>query len=392
MALIRRVIVIVLDGVGIGAAPDAAQYGDEGSHSLANTANAVGGLQLPNLQELGLGCITPIMGVPPPPMPRGCYGKMQPKSAGKDTITGHWELMGIYLPEAFPTYPLGFPPDVVDEFNRRTGKDVLGNKPASGTEILVELGMEHIRTGKPILYTSADSVFQLAAHEEVIPLPELYGLCEQAREMLKGVHNVGRVIARPFLGDAPENFKRTPHRRDYPRLPDEPTMLDKLYAAGKQVCSVGKIDDIFGRRGIGRSNHTVSNRESILAMLDLLGEDFDGLLFANLIEFDMIYGHRNDSAGYARALQEFDSFLPQIWAGLKPYDMVIISADHGVDPTTPGTDHSREYVPLLVFGPGIRVGYNLGARSSLGDVAATIAQIFGLTPPVIGQSFFNKDM
>jgi phosphopentomutase len=387
MKKINRVIVIVLDGVGAGEAPDAADYGDVGSNSLGNVSRAIGGLNTPNMYELGLGNITSIQGVPENSNARGAYGRLQPKSAGKDTIIGHWEMMGIYLPVAFPTYPNGFPPDVIDQFTQATGRDTLANKPASGTEILKELGLEHIETGKPIVYTSADSVFQIAAHEEIIPLDELYEMCLKARDILQGEHGVGRVIARPFLGDAPENFKRTQHRKDYPRLPEYPTMMQKLVDAGKQVYSVGKIDDIFGHVGITKSNHVTSNIESIRAMLDFLEEDFEGLMFVNLIEFDMIYGHRNDPRGYADALEEFDRYVPEIEKRLKLGDMVIVTGDHGVDPTTPGTDHSREYVPLLVFGPQIKQNVNLGIRGSLGDIAGTMAEIFSLEPQPIGASF-----
>jgi phosphopentomutase len=383
MENIKRVIVIVLDGVGAGEAPDAAEYGDVGSNSLGNVARAVGGLNTPNLYELGLGNITSIMGVPANPNARGAFGRFQPKSAGKDTVIGHWEMMGIHLPVAFPTYPNGFPQDVLDAFKQATGKDVLGNKPSSGTEILVELGIEHMQTGKPIVYTSADSVFQIAAHEEVILLEELYKMCEAARNILQGEHGVGRVIARPFLGDAPENFKRTQHRKDYPRLPEYPTMMQKLVNAGKDVYTVGKIDDIFAHQGITKSNHVLTN-------MDLLNEDFEGFLFVNLIEFDMIYGHRNDPRGYANALEEFDSYLPEIEKRLKPTDMVIITGDHGVDPTMPGTDHSREYVPLLAFGPRLKRNVDLAVRESLGDIAAILAENFSLEPQPIGKSFLTE--
>lgn len=389
MKQINRVIVIVLDGVGAGEAPDAAAYGDVGSNSLGNVARVIGGLKTPNMYELGLGNITPIIGVPENPKARGAFGRFQPKSAGKDTVIGHWEMMGVYLPVAFPTYPNGFPAAVLDPFRKAIGRDVLGNKPASGTEILVELGMEHMPTGKPIVYTSADSVFQIAAHEEVIPLKELYDMCQKARDILVGEHGVGRVIARPFLGDAPENFKRTHHRHDYPRLPEYPTMMEKLVAAGKQVYSVGKIDDIFANHGITKSNHVTSNIDSIKAMLEFMDEDFEGFMFVNLIEFDMIYGHRNDPRGYADALEQFDSYVPEIEKRMKPGDMVIITGDHGVDPTTPGTDHSREYVPLLAFGPHIKHGVDLGIRGSLGDIAGTLAEIFSLEPQPIGESFLR---
>lgn len=390
MEKIKRVIVIVLDGVGAGEAPDAAAYGDVGSNSLGNVARVIGGLHVPNMYELGLGNITSIQGVPENPDARGVFGRFQPKSAGKDTIIGHWEMMGIYLPVAFPTYPHGFPQDVLDRFKQATGRDVLGNKPASGTEILVELGLKHMQTGKPIVYTSADSVFQIAVHEEVIPLEELYNMCEKARNILKGEHAVGRVIARPFLGNSPENFKRTHHRKDYPRLPEYPTMMQKLVSAGKDVYSVGKIDDIFAHQGITESNHVLSNIDSIKALLEFLEDDFEGLLFANLIEFDMIYGHRNDPRGYADALEEFDRHVPEIEKRLRPTDLVIVTGDHGVDPTTPGTDHSREYVPLLGFGPQIRQHVNLGNRESLADIAGTIAEIFSLEPQLIGKSFLRE--
>ena len=390
MKQINRMILVVLDGVGVGEAPDAAFYGDIGSNSLGNVARVVGGLNTPNMYELGLGNITSIQGVPENPNARGAFGKFQPKSAGKDTVIGHWEMMGIHLPVAFPTYPNGFPKDVLDQFKQAIGKDVLGNKPASGTEILVELGVEHLQTGNPIVYTSADSVFQIAAHEEVIPLEELYDMCEKARNILQGEHGVGRVIARPFLGDTPENFKRTQHRKDYPRLPEYPTMMQKLVRACKDVYSVGKIDDIFAHQGITKKNHVLTNIESLKVTLDLLEEDFEGLMFVNLIEFDMIYGHRNDPRGYADALEQFDSYIPEIEKRLKPTDLVIITADHGVDPTTPGTDHSREYVPLLAFGPQIKHNVNLNSRDSLGDIAGTLAEMFSLEPQPIGKSFLAE--
>jgi len=387
---IKRVTVIVLDGVGIGAAPDAADYGDVGSHSLANTALAVNGLDVPNMAALGLGCISAIGGVDCPPHLHGSYGKMQPLSKGKDTVTGHWEMMGIVLATPFPVYPNGFPPTIIEAFKQQTGRTVLGNTVASGTDILRELGMEHMQRGDPIVYTSADSVLQIAAHEDVIPPSELYALCEAARAILVGEHAVGRVIARPFVGDSPDTFKRTPRRRDYALLPETPTILDRLAAAGKQVYAVGKIDDIFGGQGITRSNHTVDNDSSVSAMIEFLGEDFEGLVFANLIEFDMIYGHRNDPVGYANALAAVDRRLPEIQAQLGAGDLVVITADHGVDPTTPGSNHSREYVPLLVFGPGFPGGVNLGTRQTLSDLGATIAEIFSLEPPLHGVSFLPE--
>ena len=386
--MFKRITVIILDGVGIGAAPDAAEYGDEGTNSIANVAEVLGGIALPNMGKLGLGNITPIKGVPETDLPEGGYGKMQPISAGKDTMSGHWEMMGIYMPEPAPTYPEGFPDEIMDEFETQIGRETLANRPASGTEIIKELGEEHMRTGKPIIYTSADSVFQIAAHEAVIPVDELYEMSKTAREILKGIHAVGRVIARPFVGDSAENFTRTDRRRDFSRAPESDTVLDKLYAAGYDVWSVGKIDDIFVHRGITRKNHTLSNKESTQATLDLLEEDFNGLLFVNLIEFDMIYGHRNDPQGYYNALKAFDDAVPEIKKRLSEDDLVIVSADHGVDPTTESTDHSREYVPLLVFGPKVR-GLDLGIRKTFADVGATITENFKLAPPEIGTSFLS---
>jgi phosphopentomutase len=386
---IQRIIVIVLDGVGAGEAPDAAQYGDVGSNSLSNTARVVGGMHMPNMGRIGLGYITPMQGVPRAAHPTGAYGKMAPRSAGKDTISGHWEMMGVCLSQPLPTYPQGFPPQVIQEFERRIGRDTLGNFPASGTEIIKQLGMEHIQTGKPIVYTSADSVFQIAAHEQVIPIDQLYWMCEQARQMLTGDHAVGRVIARPFIGHDPADFTRTERRRDYPLLPPTQTMLQKVVAAGLEVCSVGKIDDIFAHTGITRSNHNENNADSLASTLAFLEEDFKGLIFVNLIEFDMIYGHRNNPQGYAGALEKVDQAVPEIQKRLKPGDIVMFVADHGVDPTTPSTDHSREYAPLLVFGPPLAPGTDLGTRGTFSDVAATIAEAFALTPPLLGESFLT---
>ena len=386
--MFKRITVIVLDGVGIGEAPDAADYGDVGANSIGNVARVLGGISLPNMGAIGIGNVIPIEGVPPTDSPKGGYGKMQPLSAGKDTIQGHWEMMGIYLPEPSPTYPNGFPPEIMDEFEKQIGRGTLGNYPSSGTVILKELGEEHLRTGKPIVYTSADSVFQIAAHEDVIPVPELYEICQKAREILTGEHAVGRVIARPFVGTNAENFKRTENRRDYARAPETDTVLDKLFNAGLDVWSVGKIDDIFVHRGINRKNHTLNNAESIQVTLKMLEEPFHGLLFVNLIEFDMIYGHRNDPQGYYGALKAFDDAIPALLERMGPDDLVIVSADHGVDPTTESTDHSREYVPLLAFGPQVR-GVDLGIRKTFGDVGATIAENFQVEPPLIGTSFLS---
>lgn len=387
---IQRVIVIVLDGVGAGEMPDAAEYGDVGSNSLSNTARAVGGLALPNMGEIGLGNITDIEGVPRRSETKGAYGKMGERSVGKDSVTGHWELMGVYLPNPFPLYPDGFPPEVTDEFTRRTGRGILGNKAASGTEIIKELGEEHLRTGKLIVYTSADSVFQIAANEAIVPIEELYRYCDIAREMLTGKHAVGRVIARPFVGTNRDDFARTARRHDYPLPPIAPTVMDKLIESGRSVYATGKIDDLFGNQGISNSYHSVDNMESTQALIDFLAEDFSGLLFSNLIEFDMIYGHRNDPRGFAHKLEEFDQRVPDIRRAMRPTDIVMVVADHGVDPTTPSTDHSREYVPLLVFGPRVKENVDLGIRSSFSDVAATITEIFQLAPPDIGESFLKE--
>lgn len=387
---IKRIAVIVLDGVGAGELPDAGLYGDKGSNSLSNTARVVGGLNLPNMGEIGLGNITPIEGVPPRTETRGAYGKCVEISKGKDSVTGHWELMGVEVKQPFPTYPNGFPPEVLDEFKRLTGLDVLGNKAASGTEIIKELGEEHVRTGKPIVYTSADSVFQIAAHEEVILIEELYRVCAIAREMLKGEHAVGRVIARPFIGENAETFTRTKRRHDYPLMSEHDTMLDTLIKAGYSVYATGKIDDLFGGRGITKTHHSVFNIESAQAMIDFMEEDFEGMVFANLVEFDMTYGHRNDAKGYGEKLEEFDAFLPKLQTRMKETDIGMIVADHGVDPTTKSTDHSREYIPLLVFGPRVKHNVNLGIRQTFADVAATIAEVFGVTPPQIGTSFLKE--
>jgi phosphopentomutase len=384
----KRITVIVLDGVGIGEAPDAADYGDVGSNSIANTARVLGGIDLPNMGAIGLGNVTPIEGVPPTDHPQGGYGKMQPYSAGKDTISGHWEMMGIYLPDPFPTYPNGFPPEIMAPFEQEIGRGTLANRPSSGTEIIKELGEEHMRTGKPIVYTSADSVFQIAAHENVIPVQELYEICQVARKLLVGKHGAGRVIARPFVGTCAADFKRTDNRRDFARTPETDTVLDKLYNAGLDVWSVGKIDDIFVHRGITRKNHTLGNAESLRTTLNLLEEPFHGLLFVNLIEFDMIYGHRNDPKGYYSALKGFDDAIPEIMKRLTSEDLVLVSADHGVDPTTESTDHSREYVPLLAFGPAVK-GVNLGTRQTFGDLGATVAENFAVEPPLIGTSFLG---
>lgn len=390
MMMKRRVFLVVLDGVGIGALPDADRYGDEGSNTLGNMAANVGGLKVPFLTTLGLGRIEPLLGVPAVENPRGAYGKMAEASAGKDTITGHWELTGVVLDRPFPVYPNGFPDEIIVPFTKAIGRGVLGNKAASGTEIIKEYGPEHLATGKPIVYTSADSVFQIAAHEEIIPIDELYRICTTARELLRGEHQVARVIARPFIGQ-PGSFTRTKRRRDFSVVPPEETILDRLAASGVAVVGVGKIEDIYSGRGLTASYHTGDNI-STLEQLLVLGTELEGpaLVFANCIDFDSLYGHRNDPAGFAAALTTADGYLEKIAALLKPEDVLIITADHGGDPTTPSTDHSREYVPLLVTGPSVRPGVALGVRTSFTDVAATIADLFGVAGWTKGISFFQE--
>jgi phosphopentomutase len=368
----RKAILLVLDGVGIGELPDAADYGDEGSNTLVNMAKAVGGLNLPNLQRMGLGNIEQIEGIPPAEKPIACYGKMREVSAGKDTTTGHWEIAGIIREKPFPTYPNGFPPEIIEAFEKAIGRKVLGNKPASGTAIIEELGEEHLRTGYPIVYTSADSVFQIAAHEEIVPVEQLYEWCRIAREILRGEHEVARVIARPFIG-TPGNFKRTPRRRDFSVPPPYPTLLDALTEAGLKVVTVGKVDDIFAGRGVTFAVHTSDNRDGMQQVETLTAQgDFD-FLWCTLVDFDTVYGHRNNPQGFAQALREFDEWLGNFLPKLREGDLLIITADHGNDPTTPSTDHSREYVPLLIWTPSLREGKPLGVRQTFADVAATIA-------------------
>jgi len=382
---VTRVTLIVLDSVGCGDAPDAAAYGDEGANTLGNISRAVGGLALPTLGTLGLGNTTPIQGVPSTTRTAGVYGRLTEVSAGKDTTTGHWELSGVILEHPFPTYPNGFPADLMATYERAIGRQTIGNYPASGTEIIKALSEEHVRTGKPIIYTSADSVFQIAAHEEVIPIEELYHLCQVARELLTGEHAVGRVIARPFVG-APGHFVRTERRKDF-SLEPPPTVLDAVKAAGQAVIGVGKIEDIFADRGLTQSNHIGNNMAGVDAILEFLAQDSHGLIFANLVDFDSLYGHRNDPQGYAAALEAFDRRLPEIMQRLRPDDVLIITADHGNDPTTPSTDHSRERVPILMCGEAIKQNYNLGTRNSFADVAATIAELLGVQWHGAGSSF-----
>jgi phosphopentomutase len=356
--------------------PDAAAYGDPaGGDTLGNIAR-IRGLHLPNLARLGLGNIKPLTGIAPAEAPAGSYGRCTLASPGKDTTTGHWEMVGIHLDKPFPLYPNGFPPEVMSEFERRIGRRSLGNKAASGTEIIQELGAEHMRTGSPIVYTSADSVFQVAAHEEVIPLAELYRICETAREILRGPHEVGRVIARPFLG-SPGKFTRTSNRHDYAVPPPSGMLLDRLDERGVAVHSVGKIFDVFLGRGIRHTDKTRNNTDGMAKTLAALGESKEGLIFVNQVDFDQPYGHRNDIEGYGAALEEFDAWLPELQAALSPGDLAIFTADHGCDPCSPGTDHTREYVPLLISGPAVRSGVDLGLRSTLSDIGQTVAANFG---------------
>ena len=387
----RRVIWVVLDSCGIGEMPDAAAYGDVGSDTLGNMARELASrgkpLKLPNLCRLGLANIKPLTGLVPDPSPIGSYGKAALASPGKDTTTGHWEMAGIHLEKPFPLFPHGFPKEVMDEFERRIGRHSLGNKAASGTEIIKELGEEHVRTGSPIVYTSADSVFQVAAHEEVIPLFELYKICETAREILRGKFEVGRVIARPFIGE-PGHFTRTPNRHDYAVPPPKGMLLDKLAERRVEIYAVGKIFDVYLGRGIRETVSTKSNADGMAKILDAMDELETGLIFANLVDFDMLYGHRNDVEGYGRALEEVDAWLPLLEAKTNDGDLVILTADHGCDPTTPSTDHSREYVPVLTYGKRARGGVNLGTRATLSDLGQTIAENFG-TSIVEGASFLG---
>lgn len=373
----QRAILIVMDGCGVGAAPDAAEYGDTGENSpntLGHLMEAVGGLNLPCLQSLGLGNIIPLKGVPPAETPCACFGRVQPCSKGKDSVTGHWEMMGILTEQPFPTYPNGFPPELIAEFERRIGRSVLGNYPASGTEIIKQLGEEHLRTGYPIVYTSADSVFQIAAHEAVIPVEELYRMCEIARELLQPPHHVQRVIARPFEGTDASNFRRTERRRDFP-LPPPPNLIDRLAERGIGIYGIGVVPEIFTYRGFRHAERTQSNPQHFEALLRAMASDC-AFIFANFEDFDMLYGHRNDPAGFARALAEFDMMLSTILERLRPTDLLILTADHGNDPTTPSTDHSREYLPLLLYSPSIQRGYAVGTRRSLADIGATIGALW----------------
>jgi len=388
MGNINRAILIVLDSVGIAELPDAPQYGDAGSNTLGNIVGTCGGINLPNMVQMGLGKIDGVDYLPVPRDITGSYGRMAEVSKGKDTITGHWEIAGLQLEYPFPTYPDGFSKELLDKFEQLTGRGVLGNCVASGTEIIKEFGEEHMRTGKLIVYTSADSVFQIAAHEEVVPIEELYKICKIAREMLQGKNMVGRVIARPFIGQ-PGNFSRTSNRRDFSAEPTSDTILDKLKEKGFDVIAVGKIEDIFSGRGVTMAEHTKSNMDGVDVTLKYMKQDNKGLIFTNLVDFDMVYGHRNNPEGYKQALEEFDARLPEIIAAMREEDLLIITADHGCDPTTPSTDHSREHVPVLLYGKNIKQDVNLGTRRSFADLASTIAETFGIENSFPGKSFFK---
>ncbi|MHB8653605.1 MAG: phosphopentomutase [Terriglobia bacterium] len=372
----ERVILIVCDSLGIGAMPDAADYGDVGRDTLGHICERRG-LRAPNFARLGLANIRPLAGLAPSPSPEGAYGKASLLSPGKDTTAGHWEMAGIILDRPFPTYPHGFPHELMEKFEAAIGRKTLGNFPASGTEIIKQLGEEHVKTGRPIVYTSGDSVFQIAAHEEVIPIEELYRMCKIARQLLDGPNRVGRVIARPFLG-APGAFTRTERRHDYAVEPPRPMLLDLVKENGLDVVGVGKIPDIFLNRGVTQSLPGKNNRQALESTVSAMADDTHGLVFTNLVDFDMLYGHRLDIEGYGRAIEEVDDYVPTLRRALKPGDLLIITADHGCDPVGPSTDHSREYVPLLASGAAVRHGVNLGTRETLADIGATIAENFGL--------------
>ncbi|WDH81293.1 phosphopentomutase [Paenibacillus urinalis] len=387
----KRICFIVLDSVGIGALPDAPEFGDEGAHTLGHILEKVPHVKLPNMQKLGLGNIAEIPPLSPVDEPHAYYGKMKEVSAGKDTMTGHWELMGLKIDTPFNTYPDGFPQDLITEFEKQTGRKVICNKPASGTEVLEEYGEEQMKTGAWIVYTSADSVFQIAAHEDVIPLEELYKACKIARKLtLAPEHSVGRVIARPYVG-TPGAFKRTSNRHDYAVKPPEPTVMNALHSAGHDVIAVGKINDIFDGEGVTEAYPTKSNEHGIEVTTQQLGRDFNGLLFTNLVDFDSLYGHRRDAKGYAGALEVFDQELPKIMERITEEDLLIISADHGNDPIHRGTDHTREYVPVLIYSPALKQpGDSIGVRETYSDLGATISDNFGASAPLHGESFLNQ--
>lgn len=385
----NRVFLIVMDSVGIGEAPDAADFNDEGAHTLGHIAEHMNGLHMPNMAKLGLGLIEDIKGVEKTEHPLAYYGKMQEASNGKDTMTGHWEIMGLYIDKPFKVFPEGFPDELLQELEKRSGRKIIGNKPASGTAILDELGQEHMETGALIVYTSADSVLQIAAHEEVVPLEELYRICETARELtLDPKYMVGRIIARPFVGE-PGQFKRMPNRHDYALKPFDRTVMNELKDSGLDVISIGKISDIYDGEGITSSRRTVSNMDGMDKVIDTLGEDFTGLSFANLVDFDALFGHRRDPEGYGRALEEFDARLPEVFEKMREDDLLIITADHGNDPIHHGTDHTREYVPILAYSKKHMKAQMLPLADTFADIGATIADNFQTNKPKYGKSFLS---
>jgi phosphopentomutase len=388
VTVVNRAIVIVLDSVGIGELPDAHVYGDEGSNTLGNIAREVT-LNIPTLASLGLSRVVVLPGVKVAASPLAAFGRMAERSAGKDSVTGHWELMGVVLERAFPTFPAGFPRELIETFELRIGRRTLGNVVASGTAVIDELGAEHVRTGAPIVYTSADSVFQIAAHEDVIPIAQLYDICKVAYELAVEGLGIGRVIARPFVG-APGHFTRTSNRHDYAMPPQGETLLDKMSAAGIAVTSVGKINDLFAGRGVTSSHPTKSDEDGMAIVEDRMRVQDGGLIFVNLVDFDTVYGHRNDVRGYAANLERFDARLAALLARLRERDLLVITADHGNDPSTPSTDHSREHVPLLVTGQHVRKGTDLGTRDTFADLGQTLAAIFGLPPLAHGTSFLPR--
>ncbi|MDR6998621.1 phosphopentomutase [Neobacillus niacini] len=386
----KRIFLIVMDSVGIGEAPDAERFGDKGADTFGHIAEKMNGLHMPNMAKLGLSNIREIKGIQKAAQPLAFYTKMMEASNGKDTMTGHWEIMGLNIQTPFRVFPEGFPEELVSELERRTGRKVIGNKPASGTEILVELGEEHVKTGAIIVYTSADSVLQIAAHEEVVPLEELYRICKIARELtLDEKYMVGRVIARPFVGE-PGNFKRTANRHDYALKPFDRTVMSELKDAGFDVIAIGKISDIYDGEGVTQSLRTVSNMDGMDKLLQTLDMDFTGISFLNLVDFDALYGHRRDPEGYGKALEEYDARLPEMFAKMKEDDLLIITADHGNDPTAPGTDHTREYVPLLVYSKTMEQGKELPLRETFADIGATVAENFHVKMPNYGKSFLSE--